>query len=150
MFRPAGLSDEECDSDGFGGGTNINDDFQQHPPHSSIFSPGSDGDGGKTEADNNIEYGVPSSEAAAAAVAADDLAHAIEAGDLASVTTLVEDGVSVTAPLEVGLWTDQCAYYSFTIPGVGLGPAEPGGAGVFARTGGGAGAPRVPGRTRAR
>ena len=115
MFRPAGLSDEECDSDGFGGGTNINissnDDFQQSPPHSSIFSPGSDGEGGKTEADTNIEYGVPSSEAAAAAaVAADDLAHAIEAGDLASVTTLVEDGVSVTAPLEVGVWTDQCAY----------------------------------------
>ena len=113
MFRPAGLSDEECDSDGFGGGTNINDDFQQHPPHSSIFSPGSDGDGGKTEADNNIEYGDSSSEAAAA-VAADDLAHAIEAGDLASVTTLVEDGVSVTAPLEVGVWTDQCACLSFT------------------------------------
>ena len=110
MFRPAGLSDEECDSDGFGGGTNINininddDDFQQPPPHSSIFSPGSDGDGGKTEADNNIEYGDSSSEAAAAAaVAADDLAHAIEAGDLASVTTMVEDGVSVSAPLEVGL-----------------------------------------------
>ena len=106
MFRPAGLSDEECDSDGFGGGTNINDDFQQPPPHSSIFSPGSDGDGGKTEADNNIEYDDSFSEAAAAAaaaVAADDLAHAIEAGDLASVTTLVEDGVSVTAPLEVAL-----------------------------------------------
>ena len=103
MFRPAGLSDEECDSDGFGGGTNINDYFQEHPPHSSIFSPGSDGDGGKTEANNNIEYDDSFSEAAAAAVAADDLAHAIEAGDLASVTTLVEDGVSVTAPLEVGL-----------------------------------------------
>ena len=112
MFRPAGLSDEECDSDGFGGGANINDDFQQHPPHSSIFSPGSDGDGGKTEADNNIEYDDSFSEAAAAAaaVAADDLAHAIEAGDLASVTTLVEDGVSVTAPLDVGLWTDHCEY----------------------------------------
>ena len=41
---------------------------------------------------------------------ADDLARAIEARDLASVTTLVEDGVSVTAPLEVGLWMDQCAY----------------------------------------
>ena len=109
MFRPAGLSDEDSDSDGFGGGTNINDDFQQPPPHSSIFNPGSDGDGGKTEADNNIEYGDSSSEAAAAAaVAADDLAHAIEAGDLASVTTLVEDGVSVSAPLEVGLWTDHC------------------------------------------
>ena len=116
MFRPAGLSDEECDSDGFGGGTNINininddDDFQQPPPHSSIFGPGSDGDGGKTEADNNMEHGDASSEAAAAAVAADDLARAIEAGDLASVTTLVEDGVSVTAPLDVGLWTDHCEY----------------------------------------
>ena len=115
MFRPAGLSDEECDSDRFGGGTNINissnDDFQQSPPHSSIFGPGSDGDGGKTEADNNMEHGDASSEAAAAAaVAADDLARAIEAGDLASVTTLVEDGVSVTAPLDVGLWTDHCEY----------------------------------------
>ena len=98
------------------GGTNINininddDDFQQPPPHSSIFGPGSDGDGGKTEADNNMEHGDASSEAAAAAVAADDLARAIEAGDLASVTTLVEDGVSVTAPLDVGLWTDHCEY----------------------------------------
>ena len=112
MFRPAGLSDEECDSDGFGGGTNIiiNDDFQQPPPHSSIFCLGSDGDGGKTEADNNMEHSDASSEAAAAAVAADDLARAIGAGALASVPTLVEDGVSVTAPLDVGLWTDHCEY----------------------------------------
>ena len=57
-----------------------------------------------------MEHGDASSEAAAAAVAADDLARAIEAGDLASVTTLVEDGVSVTAPLDVGLWTDHCEY----------------------------------------